>query len=577
MPEEEQPWFIMIGQERQGPMSENDVKYLLGRKRIDGGTLIWREGMETWARLREVDTFQPKSRPEPEEEPEAEASPAPQPPSERAPEPAEESGTSRFSGYFVQRIVTILALLGLLGGGLYILFGDPPTSRRKDTAKERARARSDRLAKIRSGEPATQRALLKEGARAVPGLIQALSAKGTGIGDGLPPEKVKGLLIEIGPSAASAIGEALEGLEDLDLTGATKILLVEVLGEFGGPQSIPSLIIALGDSDPAVQEEAKDAIARIDPALGPTLARYLTKPARPLSKQQRKNLADALGKQHSQATLPELQKTLRTELNPEVKQALTKAVENINAWANVPPPPKRSTPPATEQNQPAQATVPSNTPSDADTQRPPNINISVSATATATATAQSEEEKAEQLAREAAQHLENGDRDKAIEAYKQAHAIVARRAWLLIIFDLKGIDPDSAEADTATRDLATDAPEELEPLEEPDPPIALSEIHQALTEPDPTLEKFSGGSGTWEGNLDSIEPIAHDGIRELYIARGSPKGQDFIVSLAPRQRSIRNIETGETRRWGGVLRGFRIVDDNGQSRMLPVLAVELIE
>ena len=35
----------MIGQERQGPMSTDDVRFLLTRKNIDGGTLIWSEGV----------------------------------------------------------------------------------------------------------------------------------------------------------------------------------------------------------------------------------------------------------------------------------------------------------------------------------------------------------------------------------------------------------------------------------------------------------------------------------------------------------------------------------------------------
>ena len=369
-------------------------------------------------------------------------------------------------------------------------------------------------------------------------------------------------------------------LVDIDLSKAARIILIEVLEEFGGLQSVPSLIIALGDPDPAVQQEAKDAIALIDPALGPALARYLTQPARPLSKQQRKNLAESLGQQGSAQALPQLQQAAQNELNPEVKQALAKAIETINAQPKTAPAP--ATPPPQPQTQTAASTSaqsktpPSNQRASQSQQPPPQINISVSASATATATVESDEEKAEQLAREGAQHLENGDRDKALVAYQQAYALVGRRMWLLIIFDLQGIDPDSVGADSASTQVAS-GPNELVPIEEPAPPITLAEIHQALNEPEPSLEQFSGGSGAWEGNLESITPLARDGIRELFMARGSPTGQDFIVSLAPRERALRNIEAGMTRRWGGMLRGFRIIDDNGTSRMLPVLAVQQIE
>ena len=60
-------WFVMIGQERQGPMSTDDVRFLLTRKNIDGGTLIWSEELGTWSRLRDVEKFRPKPRDEAEQ------------------------------------------------------------------------------------------------------------------------------------------------------------------------------------------------------------------------------------------------------------------------------------------------------------------------------------------------------------------------------------------------------------------------------------------------------------------------------------------------------------------------------
>jgi tetratricopeptide (TPR) repeat protein len=575
VPEEQPPWFIVIGQDRQGPMSADDVKYLLGRKRIDGGTLIWQEGMETWSRLREIEAFHPKPKAEEEAEPEAETEPqsAPEPP----PEQVEEASPSRLTGPLAQRIAAILAILGFIGGGLYIFESAPPRARRPSQSAQRVQTKSDRMARVRAGDPSATRDLLREGPKAVPGLIQALQEKGTGIG--LPPGKIKGLLIAIGPSGASFIADALEGLEGIDLSRVTKIILIEVLGEFGGLQSVPSLIIALGDPDPAIQQEAKEAIARVDPAFGPALARYLDQPARPLSKQQRKNLAEALGQQASHEALPQLRQAAQNEFNPEVRQALAKAVEAIQARAIAAPPPPQPQRPETQStpSTSVQTQTATSRESSASQQQPPQINISVSASATATATVESDEEKAEELAKEAAEHLENGDRDKALRAYEQAYALDRRRVWLLIIFDLQGIDPDSAAVATTDSESESNKRNELEPIEAPPPPITLTEIHQALAAPEPTLEKFSGGSGAWEGNLDSITPFAYDGVRELFIARGSPAGQDFIISLAPRERSLRNIEAGITRRWGGMLRGFRIINDNGTSRMLPVLAVQQIE
>ena len=37
---EEDQWYIMIGQERQVPMTVHDVRYLLTRRTVDSGTLV---------------------------------------------------------------------------------------------------------------------------------------------------------------------------------------------------------------------------------------------------------------------------------------------------------------------------------------------------------------------------------------------------------------------------------------------------------------------------------------------------------------------------------------------------------
>jgi hypothetical protein len=58
----EEQWYLLIGQERQGPISVHDVRYLVSRKTIDGGTLVWREGLDSLVRLREVEEFHPRKR-----------------------------------------------------------------------------------------------------------------------------------------------------------------------------------------------------------------------------------------------------------------------------------------------------------------------------------------------------------------------------------------------------------------------------------------------------------------------------------------------------------------------------------
>jgi hypothetical protein len=37
---EEDQWYIMIGQERQVPMTVHDVRYLLTRPTVDSGTFV---------------------------------------------------------------------------------------------------------------------------------------------------------------------------------------------------------------------------------------------------------------------------------------------------------------------------------------------------------------------------------------------------------------------------------------------------------------------------------------------------------------------------------------------------------
>jgi len=47
-------WYYAEGQQRQGPVTEHDVRQLFQRGAITLDTLVWREGMGQWAQLRTV-------------------------------------------------------------------------------------------------------------------------------------------------------------------------------------------------------------------------------------------------------------------------------------------------------------------------------------------------------------------------------------------------------------------------------------------------------------------------------------------------------------------------------------------
>lgn len=559
MADEENQWYILIGQERQGPMSTHDVRYLLTRRRIDGGTLVWKEGMDSWIRLREIEEFHPRKKKaeEPEAAPEEKEEKAPPPPS--APSP-----TTRL----LQRVIPALLTLGLVGGAVYVyVTGDPGEEETAPAAASRVkrenRSPQQLVEALKQGERGAKQQLVRSGGRAVPALIQALAEKGSP----LNPKEVGTILIEIGPSSASAIGDALENLK---LSKAARIILVEVLGEFGGLTSVPALIIALGHPDPDVQERAIDAIAKLDPAFGPALARNLNSPVRELSKQQKQNLATALGRHGSPAAIPGIQQASRAERDAEVIASLARAVEQItrNPRTSDPVPPVAAAArPEKSNNGGGSAQAP-----------PQKISVHVSASATATATAESPddeddadepapdksaEEQAEALAEEGRKLREAGREEEALEKYRQAYALVPLRAYLLIIIAL---EDEGAPADSTSGEPPADLPEIEAPRQ-----IALSEIYEEMDTPEPDLSEFSGGLGTWSGVIESREPVSRDGRRDLFVVRGSG-GQDFVAAV--RRREVTDADIGATRAWKGTLQGFRIVPDGSDNRMLPVLLVD---
>jgi len=569
----ENQWYILIGQERQGPMSVHDVRYLLTRRNIDGGTLVWQAGMESWVRLREIEAFQPQKKKEPES---AEAEKPKASESEKKPPPVEQSAT-------VKRLLKLIPMaltFALVGGALYVFLSDdtldsPVAEKARTRAKRKPRTPEDLVQRLKRGDSSARDRLVQGGSRSVPALIQALLEKGSP----LHPTEVRAILIEIGPSSASAIGDALEGI---DLSKVAQIILVEVLGQFGGLTSVPSLIVALGNPDAEVQKHAIEAISKLDPAVGPALARHLTSPIQELSKVQKKNLADALGQHGSPESVPILQQAQRAERDAEVISALAKAVEQIsrNPRTDAPTPIIQVTL-APQSNQERRESPP-----------PQNISVSVSATATATATAESpdkepteeEEEEEEDDDEEAppndedvqrAEELaEGGDRlreedkdEEALAKYKEAYALHPVRIYLLVILSMEGLDEfaASAKADSIV-------PPPLPEIEAPEE-VTLADIYAEMDRPEPDLSTFSGDLGAWVGTPDAEADVTRDGNLDLYLIRGTA-GQDFVAAVRRRELTV-NRTTKKT--WRGTLQGFRIILDGKDSRMLPVLNIDRIE
>ena len=54
-------WFYARGRERMGPVSTETIRHLLQAKAIDGGTLVWRDGMPDWAAARTTTEFREDS------------------------------------------------------------------------------------------------------------------------------------------------------------------------------------------------------------------------------------------------------------------------------------------------------------------------------------------------------------------------------------------------------------------------------------------------------------------------------------------------------------------------------------
>lgn len=53
-----QQWYVMLGEnEQRGPLTEEEVRGLIGSGQVSGANYCWREGFEGWAPLVQVPTF----------------------------------------------------------------------------------------------------------------------------------------------------------------------------------------------------------------------------------------------------------------------------------------------------------------------------------------------------------------------------------------------------------------------------------------------------------------------------------------------------------------------------------------
>ncbi len=156
------------------------------------------------------------------------------------------------------------------------------------------------------------------------------------------------------------------------------------------------------------------------------------------------------------------------------------------------------------------------------------------------------------------------NKQKALEAYKNAHALNPLPMYLLIIIELESSLADSTETDSLDILL-------------PPSPVTLEEIFQECDSDDPDMTPFSDAPAFWLGTLTSDTPIARDGSRSQYIIAGTEDGQDFVASLPAGFLKERNLNTKDILEWQGRLQGFKIVNRNDASKILPVLVVDEVE
>ena len=46
-------WYVLLNDEQFGPMHADELKSMLEQGLVNGGSLIWREGMDDWITIQE--------------------------------------------------------------------------------------------------------------------------------------------------------------------------------------------------------------------------------------------------------------------------------------------------------------------------------------------------------------------------------------------------------------------------------------------------------------------------------------------------------------------------------------------
>ena len=566
MPDESPRWYLRFGEDKEGPLTTDDIWFLLARKRVDGSTFAWHRGMESWTRIRDLDEFQPK----PSKAAAKSASATPNSASAAATQTAEAASTAA-SRRFGRKLLALILALALLSGGIYwgALRGDDD-----DAGAEPAAKKASRLVEKLIGKenPKAESALVQMGGPAVPVLLQVLAPDAPEV----PPERIRRVLLAMGPAAIGPMATTLRGGE---APAGLRIFIIQVLGDIGESPVVPVLIAALNDPEGPVQSEAVKALGGLGQQIGPALLNRLTSPIHDAGPQARRNLAKALEPHAKPAMTPGLQQAAAIERDPEVRKKLNQILEAVSggrADASRPSAPQPAGPssnpsapppaaPAAAQQMPAAAPPPPS---------PINVNVQASAEAKASTPGPPESDPdpadptaAQAHADSAGKHLEKGDKEKALDEYKKAYALNAIPAYYLIILELES---EAAEAPKG----APAPPHEVipEPVS-----VTLEELHTALTDHNSDIGKYNDAVGIWRGRLPHLSPLAQERGREQYLVRGEAEGLDFVASLPAGMSRSKGLQPDSSRVWKGRLEGFKVVRQNSGSQVLPVLLVDNLE
>jgi hypothetical protein len=549
MPDETDLWYVMIEKVREGPLSKQDIQYLLSQKQIDGTTMAWHKGMDTWHRLRDLPEFRPNPTPDPTSEKPAQAAP-----SGAAAQPTSQGLASL--GLW-PKLAALLISLGLTAGGVYWTVLRPPSQ--PEIVTDTATEVTELLTRLDQDDAGVEQALADLGSQSVRPLMDLLQNQSD-----LSSGSVKRILVAIGPTGISN----LSGYLNSDIAGVpVRIYVIQVLGEIGGLQALPSLVQVLGDPNQQVQIEAVQAIAGLGPQATPNLIIQLQSPVQNASPLARRNLVKAIASNADQTNAPALERARALERDPEVKDAL---VEVLGRLADIKAQLSASKRPGDSPPSGYNSTTPvASRPVDRPAPRPQPVDVRVHASAEAKATITDEREKDPKKAAEEAdkgeEHRQNGNDQEALDAYRQAYAQNPLPMYFLIIIELEA-ELEAELADTTKTDSTSAVL--------PPSPVTLQEIYEELSSDEPDMTPFSDSPAFWVGRLTTDMAIARDGGRRQYVISGTRDGEDFVASVPSDYLKRKEILTNDLAEWQGRLQGFKIVVRGNESKILPVLLID---